>query len=173
MNGMMRVSIVATALDGQKPDSKTVLNMVNRIQNRNNGYSDSLFPKNTPIENNTFNSINGATALKLDEEYEANESPESLIASEPESNISNGATSEISLENASYLENNPQQETITKEMEEHTPQLFSNDSVVNTEEDENKENEIIEKNSEESLFDQDINEEEDFEIPAFLRRQKF
>ena len=174
MNGMMRVSIVATALDGQKPDSKTVLNMVNRIQNRNNGYSDSLFPKNTHIENNTFNSINGATALKLDEEYEANESPESLIASEPEPNISNdGATSEISLENASYLENNPQQETITKEMEEHTPQLFSNDSVVNTEEDENKENEIIEKNSEESLFDQDINEEEDFEIPAFLRRQKF
>ena len=25
----------------------------------------------------------------------------------------------------------------------------------------------------EQLFDQDINEEEDFEIPAFLRRQKF
>ena len=23
------------------------------------------------------------------------------------------------------------------------------------------------------LFDQDVNEEEDFEIPAFLRRQKF
>ena len=25
----------------------------------------------------------------------------------------------------------------------------------------------------EQLFDQDINEEEDFEIPAFLRKQKF
>ena len=31
---------------------------------------------------------------------------------------------------------------------------------------------IIENESEQ-LFDQDINEEEDFEIPAFLRKQKF
>ena len=58
-------------------------------------------------------------------------------------------------------------------MEEHTPQLFSNDSGANTEVDETIENKIIEKNSEDSLFDQDLNEEEDFEIPAFLRRQKF
>ena len=29
------------------------------------------------------------------------------------------------------------------------------------------------KMSSEQLFDQDINEEEDFEIPAFLRKQKF
>ena len=34
----------------------------------------------------------------------------------------------------------------------------------------NKENELKET---EQLFDQDINEEEDFEIPAFLRKQKF
>jgi hypothetical protein len=33
-------------------------------------------------------------------------------------------------------------------------------------------NESNERESEE-LFDQDINEEEDFEIPAFLRKQKF
>ena len=30
-----------------------------------------------------------------------------------------------------------------------------------------------ENNETEQLFDQDINEEEDFEIPAFLRKQKF
>ena len=36
----MRVSIVATALDGQQPESKSVINMVHRIQNRNPGYSD-------------------------------------------------------------------------------------------------------------------------------------
>ena len=35
----MRVSIVATALDGQQPESKSVINMVHRIQNRNPGYS--------------------------------------------------------------------------------------------------------------------------------------
>ena len=29
------------------------------------------------------------------------------------------------------------------------------------------------KNETEELFDQEINEEEDFEIPAFLRKQKF
>ena len=28
-------------------------------------------------------------------------------------------------------------------------------------------------NRQEQLFDQDTNEDEDFEIPAFLRRQKF
>ena len=33
-------------------------------------------------------------------------------------------------------------------------------------------NEQVENESEE-LFDQDTNEEEDFEIPAFLRKQKF
>ena len=29
------------------------------------------------------------------------------------------------------------------------------------------------RSTEEQLFDQDTNEEEDFEIPAFLRKQKF
>ena len=36
----MRVSIVATSLDGQQPETKSVINMVHRIQNRNPGYSD-------------------------------------------------------------------------------------------------------------------------------------
>ena len=69
MDGKIRVSIVATSLDGHKPESKTVLNMVNRIQNRNPGYSDNIF-KNPNIEQNTLNSIDGATALKLDEQLE-------------------------------------------------------------------------------------------------------
>ena len=40
LDGKMRVSIVATSLDGQQPESKSVINMVHRIQNRNSGYSD-------------------------------------------------------------------------------------------------------------------------------------
>ena len=40
LDGKIRVSIVATALDGQQPESKSVINMVHRIQNRNPGYSD-------------------------------------------------------------------------------------------------------------------------------------
>ena len=46
LDGIMRVSIVATALDGQQPESKSVINMVHRIQNRNPGYYDvSTFKK--------------------------------------------------------------------------------------------------------------------------------
>ena len=52
---------------------------------------------------------------------------------------------------------------------EHTPKLFS--------EEENQENSEInvikEDNVSDQLFDQEANEDEDFEIPAFLRRQKF
>ena len=36
-------------------------------------YSDSLFSHNTRADSNAINSIDGATALKLDESYEANE----------------------------------------------------------------------------------------------------
>ena len=33
LDGKMRVSIVATALDGQQPEAKSVINMVHRIHN--------------------------------------------------------------------------------------------------------------------------------------------
>ena len=44
-------------------------------------------------------------------------------------------------------------------------QTYQADDTVETNETNN--------NDSEHLFDQDINEEEDFEIPAFLRKQKF
>jgi cell division protein FtsZ len=189
----MRVSIVATALDGQKPESKTVLNMVTRIQNRNNGYSDGLFSQNTKVENTTFNSIEGATALKLDEKFEINEQEQNLLinniessisepknekAFESEDNIPNG----VSIESASYMENSNNSLSISEEEnkshdvgansnieEEHTPKLFSDDGYSKTENDLEANHEI----HSEKLFDQDTNDEEDFEIPAFLRKQKF
>jgi cell division protein FtsZ len=191
MNCKMRVSIVATALDGHKQESKTVLNMVTRIQNRNNGYSDGLFSQNTKVENTTFNSIDGATALKLDEKFEINQQEENPlisnieintpeikkdISSEEVENISNG----VSIESASYMEqsdnssssmenNNMDAEINSNVEEEYTPKLFSD------EEDSKAQNNLEENNEvhSEKLFDQDINEEEDFEIPAFLRKQKF
>ena len=82
LNGKMRVSIVATALDGQIVNSTGVVNMVNRIQNRNSGYSDAaLFSKGpSTIQNNSVNSsISGATALKLDEQFEVNEEQQSSL----------------------------------------------------------------------------------------------
>ena len=55
--------------------------------------------------------------------------------------------------------------------EEYTPKLFS-------EERDHESEEIISDTNSESkdtgqLFGEDVNEEEDFEIPAFLRKQKF
>jgi len=189
MNGKMRVSIVATALDGYKPETKTVLNMFTRAQNRNNGYSDGLFSQNSNVENTTFNSIDGATALKLDEKFEIaeNESqPNSTVSNiepsipEPENdNISENIQEEaiptgVSIESASYIESTNENSLISDDEdtnieEEHTPKLFLEDDQAESEK------ELYENSNSDSdqLFDQDSNEEEDFEIPAFLRKQKF
>ena len=193
MNGKMRVSIVATALDGQKPESKTVLNMVTRIQNRNNGYSDGLFSQNTKVDNTTFNSIDGATALKLDEKFEINDHEQNSVINNLDTNVpeiesntnalgesleENNIPHGVSIESASYIESNnnflkdeesKNHESISDNEDEYTPKLFSDEDKP---EPENHLDEVHESNSE-KLFDQDTNEDEDFEIPAFLRKQKF
>ena len=53
--------------------------------------------------------------------------------------------------------------------EEHTPQLFEEENASGSE---TRSNDSIYDHTE-KLFDKDSNEEEDFEIPAFLRKQKF
>ena len=63
------MSIVATALDGHKK-ANTIINVGNRFDYKNSDSSDNLFTRTTNFENNTLNSINGATALKLDQEVE-------------------------------------------------------------------------------------------------------
>jgi cell division protein FtsZ len=191
MIGKIRVSIVATALDGQKSDNKTVLNMVSRIQNRNTGYSDSLFSHNTRADSNALNAIDGATALKLDENYEVNEEQNSSINNfenriennQSENVVTNDETvndipSGVSIESASYMENNINVKessdnisTTNDIIEEYTPKLFSEEQSLQ-EESEVETHEYNENESDE-LFDQDTSEEEDFEIPAFLRKQKF
>ena len=198
MHGKMRVSIVATALDGIKKETSTVLNMVSRIPERNNSNSENLFSHNMSVENNTLNSIEGATALKLDEKFEVDkdlETNQKTILNNVASDISNlnEKSSEIrteddslptgvSMENASYIDTFSDNTNISKddnpslnpelsnEDEEHTPQLFSDENDI---EGDNNLDEFSE-NKTSKLFDQDINEDdEDFEIPAFLRKQKF
>ena len=195
MNGKMRVSIVATALDGHKTESNTVLNMVSRIQNRNTGYSEGLFSKPTNIESNTLNSIDGANALKLNESYEINEQNDHSLDSNLQQKVAETENNEVlenfesdkipsgvSIENASYIDSNNDSCLTTQEIntntnsdinnsneEEHTPQLFSSDHTLQMESNE------LDNHSDthsEKLFDQE-NNEEDFEIPAFLRKQKF
>ena len=171
LDGKMRVSIVATSLDGQQPESKSVINMVHRIQNRNPGYSD-FSGMNTSESFNFQASVNtpisdGATALKLEDEVNLN-------------------NNEVRLENQL-------QETIN-ESTDHVSQETSQDILSNETQSEETENETQPSNGlenfglqdEESfeLFD-DKNvtqdnltqedketEEDELEIPAFLRRQK-
>ena len=194
MTGKIRVSIVATALDGHKTENKTVLNMVSRIQNRNTGYSENLFSQSPRVENNTLSSIDGATALKLDESYQLQEEDQSnsvnnvenssesenlIGASTKAEKVTSDIPSGVSIESASYIECNNFQEndggiqwTSKNEEEEYTPKLFSEGQDFQSEET-SKETTEEENRESDQLFDQDINEEEDFEIPAFLRKQKF
>ena len=191
MTGKIRVSIVATALDGHKTENKTVLNMVSRIQNRNTGNSENLFSHNTRLDNNALSSIDGATALKLDESFQLDEEQNHSLREEnnlenestikeaaknyhiPDNNIPSG----VSIESASYIENNNLEENefssvmLENSEGEHTPKLFSEDQSYQS--DDSLETKEKASNESEHLFDQDADEEEDFEIPAFLRKQKF
>ncbi len=197
MNEKIRVSIVATSLKGSivTTETRPVFNVVNGSSNRNNNFSENLFSKNN-VEQNVVNSINGATALKLDESFEIknNEEQNAVIESfesdeenkvTQNTSIQNNTTEEIpsgvSIESASYMENNSDikiEDNLEKENsdfsketgeEEYTPKLFSDDqNHLNHESNTQSEHDRTEQ-----LFEEDVNEEEDFEIPAFLRRQKF
>ena len=169
LDGLMRVSIVATSLDGQQPEPKSVINMVHRIQNRNPGYTD--FSNTGSSQSFTFsnptNSIitNGANALKIEEEIKS----ENLNVSSNEMETYQENSSEnISLENQGD-ENSPN--TVENDFssnglenfkfnEEETPELFNSDSEVMNEESSTKSEE------------EQISDDDDLEIPAFLRRQK-
>tara|TARA_B100001121_G_scaffold307557_1_gene329348 strand:- start:152 stop:1657 length:1506 start_codon:yes stop_codon:yes gene_type:complete len=196
MNGKIRVSIVATSLKGSalSPEPRPVLNVVNGTQNKNK-FPDNLFSKNNS-DKSIFNSIDGATALKLDESYEikSNEEQNNLIdnfeRNEESRILENEETlnstiddipTGVSIESASYIEkntdksfeklNNRDEKSLVENIgQEYTPKLFSEEK--NQESDLNSED-LTESENSDRLFDQDPVEEEDFEIPAFLRRQKF
>ena len=196
MNGKIRVSIVATSLKGStvSPDPRPKLNVVNGSSRRNNGASDNLFTQSN-LDQNIVSSIDGATALKLDENYEIKNSEEqNALMDSFESNEENEIAADtlsnfnskdeipsgVSIESASYIENNKEikdenivyaKDTPMHEkngLEEYTPKLFSDETSAEIYESDN-----TDENSEEELFQKEATEEEDFEIPAFLRRQKF
>ncbi len=179
LDGLMRVSIVATSLDGQQPEPKSVINMVHRIQNRNPGYSD--FSNNVTNQSFSFsnqnNSImtNGANALKFEEEakteaesQEASETSETeevvnpAIADEESKSVEK-QMSEVSEQSEEKEENNISQSNGLEnfDFEEETPELFNSNGE--TQDDTSLTTEINEIKQE---------EEDELEIPAFLRRQK-
>ncbi len=177
LDGKMRVSIVATALDGQQPEAKSVINMVHRIHNRNPGYSDfSNLPSSNSFNLNANVSshvTNGANALKLEDEVQNNQEE---ILNDEEQSYSSINSSEVQMEdsNTKSISSSEFNENISEntpsnglenfgidEIEESTPELFNNQDKDSSEE-------------EFKSFEQDKakDEEDDLEIPAFLRRQK-
>ena len=179
LDGKLRVSIVATALDGQTPETKSVINMVHRIQNRNLGNSDFSSNHNSSVQMTTSatNNTQGANALKLEPETYTHEQTitENLNPEiEKDSSLEN-----ISIENLGYMENAEQMQkdeesrlvenNVANEPEDRTPALFSEDENLDTFKDENK---SLNQDFSDTLIDDDQNEEEDLEIPAFLRKQK-
>tara|TARA_Y100000591_G_scaffold309367_1_gene310603 strand:+ start:791 stop:2257 length:1467 start_codon:yes stop_codon:yes gene_type:complete len=183
LSGKMRVSIVATALDGETPESRSVVNMVHRIHNRNTGYSENNFSANNNIPvSPSLETIQGATALKLDNEIKAELEP--MHESKQEATSTNDLETGVSLDNAAYLENNINHEHTHKdEVQEEV--VIDDISIYEEKPDENLEtnsNEVPQlfsdevnpsTSSEDNLSENLKNEEEEFEIPAFLRKQKF
>ena len=184
LEGIMRVSIVATALDGQQPESKSVINMVHRIQNRNPGYFDSSsIHKNSTISSNNTNfisSTSGANALQVENEEIKNSENELLNSMIDENmavnNISSKETTDIASDN---IDSNTEIPLNLEEQLEATHEINNNENSNGLENFElgeespklfNYENENINEKDDES---QELRTEEDeLEIPAFLRRQK-
>ena len=166
LDGKMRVSIVATSLDGQHPESKSVINMVHRIQNRNPGYSE--FQNSDSHQSFNFLSnisapiSEGATALKLENEIE--EESENQVQNYEQTNneiIGNTLMSEHSIDESEVSEEAETSNGLENfGIEEENFELFNSDNEENS--------------SEQSLesSDPDSTDEDDLEIPAFLRRQK-
>ncbi len=193
LNGKIRVSIVATSLDGQEPETKPIISMVHRLQNRNVRYGDNV--ANTLINNQaTLNATEGATALDMNSVIEQNQTKESELVTEQhqvKTEVNGPLVENISMENATYLQNmenlsDDESKMSTFEVDSielATPELFSDAGEDSSFNQDNNTNELNifddaslqdkkEDEIKESEMFEDNNQEEDFEIPAFLRRQK-
>ncbi len=180
LDGKIRVSIVATSLDGQQPESKSVINMVHRIQNRNPGYSDFSTSNGTTsfgFSNTSSSPVShGANALKVENEMVSenlnnksvdevnNQYHEELLKNQEAESIveKTSAEDEVSFSEEVIKESIEQESSIDlKEfgVDTNEPDLFNSDSQNS--------------NSEDLLNSfEDDKDDDDLEIPAFLRRQK-
>ena len=178
LEGKIRVSIVATSLDGQQPETKSVINMVHRIQNRNPGYSDFSNLGSNPTFNFSSNNTNpvshGANALKLENEVVSekvdetvnevnNQYHEELLKNQNIESIieDTSVDNEVSFSQEA-LDNDSTSDTVNLRefgVDSDEPDLFSSDKQVSPSDD------LLNSNLESQ-------EEDDLEIPAFLRRQK-
>ena len=177
LDGLMRVSIVATALDGQQPEPKSVINMVHRIQNRNPGYSEFSNSGTThsfQFTNNTNSVItNGANALKIDEDIKNNDE---LSSSSIDIGDLNEASNTLTSEAAEQTEVHETAQINTNFESKNEEHKSENNGLENFELSDDDAPELFNSDSNEELLspseDLPSQEEDDLEIPAFLRRQK-
>ena len=185
LEGKIRVSIVATSLDGQQPESKSVIIWFIEIQNRNPGYSDFQGNGATAsfaFSNNSSSPVShGANALKLENEVisenlndmvvkqsidEVNDQyHQELLKNQDAENIVENTLSDDEKSFSEEVLNSPEiDQEISNDLKEFgvdtdEPDLFNSDDNS--------------PNSENLLgVSEEDNEEDDLEIPAFLRRQK-
>jgi cell division protein FtsZ len=187
LDGKIRVSIVATSLDGQQPEAKSVINMVHRIQNRNPGYSDFSNIGPTPSfnfsTNNSSPMSHGANALKLENEVTSENLTESVVQ-EDVNQVNNQYHEELlkNQQTESIVENtsNKEEVSFTEETTQENETLMDEENTNNdlsefgVDSDApdlfNSESEF--SNSSDLLSSENNDQEDDLEIPAFLRRQK-
>ena len=149
--------------------------MVHRIHNRNTGYlNPAINPNAVNAANNDvgLNStpVYGANALKIDQDLER----ENIPVEQNNLSKQDDSLNEISLDSLGYIENTEQnnqeenqqqtdmnQGTQHEEKEETTPQLFSEEEV-----------DSFKQEIDPAKVSENNADEEDFEIPAFLRKQK-
>ncbi len=186
LDGKMRVSIVATSLDGQQPETKSVINMVHRIQNRNPGYSDFSNMGSSAsfnFSNTTQSPIShGANALKLENEIVQEQQGETT-----QTNVTNEEVLQsTNFETESIVEDstvNEMEKSFTQEALQTQHETNTTDNVEEDVSNDLKEFGVdsdspdlfsseTENSSPDDLLSSDEEEEDDLEIPAFLRRQK-
>ena len=188
LEGKIRVSIVATALDGQSPESKSVINMVHRIQNRNPGYSDFSNLSHTAGQNESFQNnatmTSGANALKVDSELSTENEQllnENLIVDKDQISSINDSSEEKN----TFIEKHETEEDVLKLTDPIDQNLQEKEEVNGLENfglEENQTTELFNSETEKTTDedegftsfanDEVSDSEDDLEIPAFLRRQK-
>jgi len=190
--GKLRVSIVATGLNGEVGINKPVVSMIRHIQNRNNGYS-----KPSIFNGNSYSSLqpsqmttDGATALDMNtfshqernQEMEMAPNFQKEIHQTIDENLqteikeeANHDHSEINMRDKSLFSQEDSMEFMEESFEkvESETQLFTSDEEINNSA---PSNEMSNTESSEELINENFSElnsedKNDLEIPAFLRRQ--
>ncbi len=191
--GKLRVSIVATGLNGEVAMNKPVVSMIRHIQNRNNGYTKPATfggSNYSSLQSSSRMATNGATAFDMSSYPQQEEIKNEQLKQSVYSNyqfeqehdkkidnktLENDHLSEMKIDESSLFSQENPVEFVEESFEkiEKETQLFTNDEEINHST--SIQGNLSSENTEEIIndnFSEIANEDKnDLEIPAFLRRQ--